>query len=187
MSQPRDSGNLRRQRFWNARTVGFAGALLVLALVLRGFVVQPRLIVSNSMEPTLAVGDRLVVDKLSYRLQSPRAGDIVVFEPPAELVRSGALREHIAIKRVIALPGQEVQVREGQVLVDGKALREPYVAAPPDYAWGPARIPEGTLFVLGDNRNVSSDSHVWGALPARAVRGRAWLRFWPLGRAGHVP
>lgn len=164
-----------------------AGALLVLALVLRGFVVQPRLIVSDSMAPTLAVGDRLVVDKLSYRLHAPRAGDVVVFEPPPELVRSGALREYIAIKRVIALPGQQVQVRDGQVLVDGTPLREPYIAAPPAYTWGPARIPEGMLFVLGDNRNVSADSHVWGVLPARYVQGRAWLRFWPLARAGHVP
>ncbi|WP_241759391.1 signal peptidase I [Pyxidicoccus parkwayensis] len=156
--------------------------MLVWALVLRVFVLQPHLIVSESMAPTLAVGDRLVVDKLSYRFHLPRAGDIVVFEPPP-----AHAREFIAIKRVIALPGQEVQVRDGQVLVDGTPLREPYVAAPPAYAWGPATIPEGMLFVLGDNRNVSSDSHVWGVLPLQSVKGRAWLRFWPPARTGLVP
>ncbi|NMO22493.1 signal peptidase I [Pyxidicoccus fallax] len=162
----------------------WAGALLVLALLLRGFVVQPHHIVTGSMEPTLAVGDRLVVDKLSYRLHPPRAGDVVVFEPPPELVRSGDLRGHSSIKRVIALPGQEVRVHDGQVFVDGRPLHEPYVAKAPTYEWGPARVPEDMLFVLGDNRNGSSDSHVWGALPMRSVTGRAWLRFWPPARVG---
>lgn len=164
-----------------------AGALLLLAVLLRVFVVQPRLIVSGSMEPTLAVGDRLVVDKLSYRFHPPRAGDVVVFEPPAELVRTHQLREFASIKRVIALPGQEVRVRDGQVFVDGTPLREPYVAAAPNYQWGPARVPEDMLFVLGDNRNASSDSHVWGVLPRSAVTGRAWLRFWPPVRSGRLP
>ncbi len=163
-----------------------AGALVLLAVVLRGFVVHPRLIVSGSMEPTLMLGDRLVVDTLSYRFHPPRAGDVVLFEPPPELVRSGDLREHTSIKRVIALPGQEVRVGGGQVFVDGRPLREPYIAAAPAYTWGPARVPEDMLFVLGDNRNASSDSHVWGVLPRRSVIGRAWVRFWPLKRAGRL-
>ncbi|NTX00330.1 signal peptidase I [Myxococcus sp. CA040A] len=174
------------QKKWKIpwRMVIGVGALVLLAGLLRGFVVHPRLIVSGSMEPTLAVGDRLVVDTLSYRVHPPQAGDVVVFEPPPELVRSGDLRQHIAIKRVIALPGQEVRVRDGQVFVDGRLLQEPYVAAAPTYQWGPARVPEDRLFVLGDNRNASSDSHVWGPLPRRSVTGKAWLRFWPPERAG---
>lgn len=187
MAHAGEPGNLQKRHLWKARRAGLAGALLVWALLLRGFVVHPQLIVSDSMAPTLAVGDRLVVDKLSYRFHLPRAGDIIVFEPPPALTRSGSPPEYIAIKRVIALPGQEVQVRDGQVLVDGTPLREPYVAAPPSYAWGPASIPEGMLFVLGDNRNVSSDSHIWGLLPTQHVKGRAWLRFWPLARVGLVP
>lgn len=162
----------------------WAGALLLLAVLLRGFVVRPHLIISNSMEPTLTGGDRLVVDLLSYRFHPPRAGDVVIFQPPPELVRSGHLREHASIKRVIALPGQEVRVRDGQVFVDGVPLQEPYIAAAPGYQWGPARVPADMLFVLGDNRNVSSDSHVWGVLPRRQVTGRAWLRFWPPARVG---
>ncbi|RKG65981.1 signal peptidase I [Corallococcus sp. CA054B] len=162
----------------------WVGSLLVMALLLRGFVVQPHHIVSGSMMPTLAVGDRLVVDKLSFRLHPPRAGDVVVFEPPPELVRSGDLSGHSSIKRVIALPGQEVRVHGGQVFVDGRLLQEPYVAQAPAYEWGPARVPEDRLFVLGDNRNGSSDSHVWGVLPMRSVTGRAWLRFWPPARMG---
>jgi signal peptidase I len=161
-----------------------AAALLLLVLLLRGVVVEPRLIVSNSMAPTLLVGDRLVMDKLSYRLHPPRAGDIVVFVPPPEAQRPETSRRPAALKRVIALPGQSVEVRGGQVLVDGQALHEPYIQEPPRYTVGPVRVPEGTLFVLGDNRNASSDSHDWGFLPRQHVIGRAWLRFWPPRRAG---
>jgi signal peptidase I len=92
--------------------------------------------------------------------------------------------EPAAIKRVIALAGQSVEVRDGQVLVDGEVLDEPYVAEAPRYTVGPLRVPEGMLYVLGDNRNVSSDSHDWGALPQQRVMGRAWVRFWPPRRAG---
>lgn len=160
-----------------------AGGLLVLVWALRGFVVEPRHIVSDSMAPTLLEGDRLVMDKLSYRYHPPRAGDIVVCVLPAQTQRAQARPMPATIKRVIALPGQSVEVRDGQVFVDGQALREDYLQEPPRYTWGPARVPDGMLFVLGDNRNASSDSHVWGFLPQRNVLGRAWLRFWPLGRA----
>lgn len=162
------------------------GGLLLVVVLLRAYAVQPRLIVSHSMEPTLAKGDRLVMDKLSYRFHPPRAGDIVVFEPLPEPQRPVASPLLHSIKRVIAVPGQVVQVRDGQVLVDGQPLREPYVTEPPDYTWGPARVPEGMLFVLGDNRNGSADSHVWGFLPRDHVTGRAWLRFWPLSRSGSL-
>jgi signal peptidase I len=161
-----------------------AGALVLLIVLLRGFVVEPRLIVSGSMEPTLRVGDRLVMDKLSYRLRPPRAGEIVVFVLPAREQRGDGGPAPAALKRLIALPGQRVEVRGGQVLVDGQALSEPYLREPPRYTWGPTVVPEGMLFVLGDNRNASSDSHDWGLLPRENVLGRAWLRFWPPSRAG---
>jgi len=160
------------------------GVALVLALLVRGLVVEPRLIVSESMRPTLDVGDRLLMEKVSYRLHPPRSGDIVVFTPLLRAERPGALQLDAHIKRVIGLPGQVVQVHEGRVLIDGQPLPEPYVAEPPAYEWGPARVPEDMLFVMGDNRNVSSDSHVWGFLPRSHVLGRACLRFWPPGRAG---
>jgi signal peptidase I len=163
---------------------GVLAALLLLVVLLRGFVVEPRLILSSSMEPTLQPGDRLVMDKLSYRFHPPRAGDIVVFVLPTAAQRPDGLPLPPALKRVLAVPGQQVEVREGQVLVDGKALSEPYLKEPPRYTWGPLQVPEGTLFVLGDNRNASSDSHDWGLLPRKNVLGRAWVRFWPPSRAG---
>jgi signal peptidase I len=161
-----------------------AVALGGLVVLLRGFVFAPRLIVSNSMVPTLLPGERLVMDKLSYRFHPPRAGDIIVFELPPQALRPGESRAPAALKRVIAVPGQQVEIREGQVRVDGQPLYEPYLKEPPRYTTGPILVPEGMLFVLGDNRNASSDSHDWGLLPARNVRGRVWLRFWPPDRAG---
>lgn len=161
-----------------------SGVALVMALLVRGLVVEPRLIVSDSMGPTLTLGDRLLMEKVSYRLHPPRAGDIVVFRPLPEAERPGARPLDANIKRVIGLPGQRVWVHEGRVLIDGQPLQEPYVAEPPAYEWGPARVPEDMLFVMGDNRNASSDSHVWGFLPRGHVLGRACLRFWPPGRTG---
>lgn len=160
------------------------GVALLLAVLVRGLVAEPRVIISESMWPTLHYGDRLLMEKVSYRLHPPGSGDIVVFEPLAEAAQGGARRVDAHIKRVIGLPGQVVRVHEGRVLIDGQPLQEPYVAEVPDYEWGPTRVPEDMLFVLGDNRNASADSHVWGFLPRRNVLGRVCLRFWPLGRAG---
>lgn len=169
-------------------TLALAGAVLAFVVLLRVFVVQPRVIPTDSMKPTLLQGDRVVVDQLSYRLRPVRAGDIILFEAPPRLVETDPRQRGVTfIKRVVALPGQLVEVREGRVLVDGQLLSEPYIAEAPDYAWGPERVPEDMLFVMGDNRNKSSDSHDWGFLPRSHVRGRAWVRFWPPGRAGGLP
>ncbi len=159
---------------------------LVLALVIRVFVAEPRFIPSDSMVPTLVVGDRLVVEKVSYRLHPPKPGEIVIFEPPAILQEYGYGKDQVFIKRVIGQPGQVVEVHDGQVIVDQNPLKEPYIAAAPEYEWGPYRVPEASLLVMGDNRNNSNDSHVWGFLPEANVRGRALFRFWPFERAGWV-
>ncbi|MEN9279418.1 MAG: signal peptidase I, partial [Gloeomargarita sp. DG_1_4_bins_134] len=95
------------------------------------------------------------------------------------LVSQGYRPENVLIKRVVALPGETVEVRDGQVWVNGVPLPEPYRAEAADYAWGPAVVPAGCVFVLGDNRNASNDSHVWGFLDERLILGRAWMRFWP--------
>ncbi|WP_233262251.1 signal peptidase I [Vitiosangium sp. GDMCC 1.1324] len=181
----KNEGTSRTGTGWRRGTWLFLpGLTLLLALGVRGLVVEPRLIISDSMRPTLVSGDRLLMEKVSYRFHAPSTGDIVVFEPLPEADRRGTLHLEAHIKRVIGLPGQEVRVHEGRVLVDGQPLVEPYMAEAPGYEWGPARVPEDMLFVMGDNRNESSDSHVWGFLPRRNVLGRACLRFWPLGRAG---
>lgn len=159
---------------------------LVVALLVRLFVAEPRFIPSDSMVPTLEVGDRLVVEKVSYRFRAPQRGEVVIFEPPQTLQRLGYGRDQVFIKRVIGQPGQEVAVQDGQVYVDRTPLNEPYIAEPPAYDWGPYRVPEDALLVMGDNRNNSNDSHVWGFLPEANLRGRALFRFWPLSRAGWV-
>ncbi len=124
-----------------------------------------------SMIPTLQDGEYVLVSKLSYKIGEPQHGDIIVFkypgEPPQDL-----------IKRIIGLPGDSVQVRNMKVIVNGQALSEPYIAAAPAYQ-GEWQVPDGYLFVLGDNRNDSSDSHSWGLLPIENVIGKAVLIYWP--------
>jgi signal peptidase I len=137
-----------------------------------------RLLVQNvqvrgtSMYPTLQNGEYILVDRLSYRLHSPQRGDIIIFHPPVA-------PDEDYVKRIIGLPGDRVQVEHGTVYVDGKRLNEPYVRMPHTYSWGPSRVPAGDLFVLGDNRDVSYDSHWWGYLKESAVIGRAMLSYWP--------
>jgi len=167
----------------NVRLVAIA---LTIALVVRFFIAEPRFIPSPSMVPTLAVGDRLLVEKVSYHLHLPHQGDIVVFEPPPQLQEYGYRASQAFIKRVIGLPGQQVQVTQGKVYVDGTPLTEDYILDAPQYEMPPVEVPAGSLFVMGDNRNDSNDSHVWGFLPAENVIGRALLRFWPLEKFGSV-
>ena len=157
---------------------------LLIAAIVRVFIAEPRYIPSPSMVPTLAVGDRLLVDKLSYRLHPPHRGDIVVFEPPPQLQDYGYTVRQAFIKRVIGLPGQTIAVDQGIVFVDGQPLKEQYILERPQYQMPPVQVPAGSFFVMGDNRNDSNDSHVWGFLPAQNIIGKAAFRFWPLPRAG---
>lgn len=159
---------------------------LILALLIRLFVAEPRFIPSDSMVPTLEIGDRLVVEKVSYRLHPPQFGDIVVFDPPPQLQQFGFKKDQAFIKRIIGKPGQTVQVSGGKVYVDDRPLLEPYIAAPPDYVLPPVEVPSGQFFVMGDNRPNSNDSHVWGFLPANHIIGRACFRFYPFERIGIV-
>lgn len=159
---------------------------LILALLIRVFVAEPRYIPSDSMVPTLEVGDRLVVEKLSYRFHPPQFGDIVVFDPPPYLQSLGFTKEQAFIKRIIATPGQTVQVLEGQVYVNGQPLVEPYIASPADYTLPPVQVPDDQFFVMGDNRPNSNDSHVWGFLPVQNIIGHAWFRFYPFKRISIV-
>ncbi len=165
----------------NIRLIAIA---LIIAAVVRIFIAEPRYIPSPSMVPTLSVGDRLLVDKISYHIHTPEPGDIVVFEPPPQLQEYGYSASQAFIKRVIGLPGQTVQVSQGRVLVDGEPLTEPYILESPQYEMPAVQTPPNSLFVMGDNRNDSNDSHVWGFLPTDNVIGKAAFRFWPWSRAG---
>jgi signal peptidase I len=150
------------------------GLSIVLALGIRHFVAEARYIPSGSMEPTLQINDRLVVEKISYYFNPPERGDIVVFWPPEQLTPPGQRRDAF-IKRVIGLPGDVVEVRGGQVIVNGEPLQENYIKAPPDYEWGPEQVPDASYLVLGDNRNSSYDSHSWGFVPAENLIGKAMV------------
>lgn len=147
---------------------------LVLAIILFvGInVVSARVRVDGtSMVPTLQDGEFVLVNKLSYRFGDVTRGDIIVFHFPLN-------PQEDLIKRVIGLPGDQVKVENGQVYVNGIMLNENYIAAPPSYAseW---QVPAGNFFVLGDNRNNSSDSHSWGLLPSDKIVGKAVLIYWP--------
>jgi len=124
-----------------------------------------------SMLPTLKDGEFVLVNRLAYKLGEPTRGDIVVFRSTTNL-------DLDLIKRIIGVPGDQVSIAGEQVVVNGEALNEPYINAPPRYT-GDWSVPQGYLFVLGDNRNDSSDSHAWGLLPVQNVIGKAMLIYWP--------
>lgn len=147
-----------------------------------------------SMAPTLASGQHLLANKLAYSGLVPRVfagrdnvedvipnrGDIVIFHPPTP-------DNSIFVKRVVGLPGETVSLHNGTVYVDDAALDEPYIAFHDRSSMAPLHIPAGYIFVLGDNRPVSSDSRAWGLVPTRNIEGVAWLRYWPPHLASLVP
>lgn len=148
---------------------------IVLALVLYFIIdsVLARVRVENvSMKPTLQPGEFILVNKLAYRLGDVSRGDVVIFHYPLNPSED-------YIKRVIGIPGDIVSVQNEQVTVNGVVLDEPYIMAPPHYnnTW---TVPEGEIFVLGDNRNSSSDSHDWGFVPLENLVGKALVVYWPL-------
>jgi len=157
------------------------GVAVGLAFALRAFVVQTYFIPSASMEPTLQIGDRIVVDKLSYHLHAVGRGDIVVFAtPPKEKAEPGISD---LVKRVIGLPGDVISSRGGRVYINGAPLHEPWLA-PGIVTTGirTQKIPPGEYFVMGDNRSDSQDSRFFGPIARSLIVGRVVLRFWPLSR-----
>lgn len=133
----------------------------------------------NSMEPNLHDGEFVVVNRLSMYWKEPQRGDIVVFRFPLDRTRR-------YIKRVIGLPGDMVSIHDGEVYINGTLLNEPYLAEPPEYE-GEWEIDLGEVFVLGDNRNASSDSQNWGNLDQDDIIGRAVLVYWPPNEIGFIP
>jgi signal peptidase I len=187
-SQPQTLQKSSTSGFWRSQRENWQilAIALILALLIRIFIAEPRYIPSDSMVPTLNVGDRLVVEKVSYRFRSPQRGDIIVFDPPVQLQYQGYTTDQAFIKRVIGEPGQAVAVQAGKVYVDGQPLSEDYIAEPLEYSMNPVLVPEEQFFVMGDNRNNSNDSHVWGFLPQENIIGRAVFRFFPLERIGKI-
>lgn len=149
---------------------------VLLALLISHFVAQGTYVEGQSMEPNLHNEQRLIVEKLSYHLHPPRRGDIVVIDVE--------FSEVPLIKRVIGLPGEMVEVRENRVLIDGQPLDEPYLPALFMRDYGPAQVPEGHIFVMGDNRGASNDSRIFGPVSQDSIVGRAWVSYWPPNEIG---
>lgn len=179
---------------------------IILSLGIRTFVAEARWIPTGSMLPTLQINDKLIIDKVSYRLNPPQRGDIVVFMPPntAKICSQVGLGEAVNpwqvdpntpevpeikdayIKRLIGLPGDKIQVKQGKVYINNQALSEEYIADAPNYELGPITVPPNSYLMLGDNRNNSCDSHMWGFVPKDRIIGKAIVRFWPPNRLGEL-
>lgn len=181
---------------------------LLIAFLVKTFVAQAFYIPSGSMLPQLQLYDRVVVSKVAYKLHEPRRGDIVVFDEPIRdyvpepddgnsvgkavnwvLERVGIVPPSTDefIKRVVALPGETVEGRDGKIFIDGRELREPYLdATVRTGSFGPVTVEEGELWVMGDNRGNSQDSRVFGAIDQDTVVGRAIVKVWPLADASFL-
>jgi signal peptidase I len=194
--KPTDTPRVENPWVETIKTIGLS---VILAFGIRSFVAEARYIPSGSMLPTLQINDRLIIDKLSYRFSNPVRGDIVVFNPTAQLEKENY--KDAFIKRVIGVPGDRVDVKAGKVYINGKVLPENYLDEPPAKDWSTTdryasdeldkipwptngRVPQGQYLVLGDNRNNSYDSHYWGFVPKDKIVGKATVRFWPMNRAG---
>lgn len=197
----RDAKKGSGRSFWKELPILIVVALVV-AVLIKTFLVQAFFIPSGSMNDTLLEGDRVMVNKLAYRFGDPGRGDVIVFDSPLEADAGGetifgALVRHVAeslglsspdsalIKRIIALGGETLEIRQNRVYVDGTALDEPYLkvgSSMPDF--GPVTVPDGQVFVMGDNRSSSSDSRVFGPIAESEIVGRAFVRVWPPSRWG---
>lgn len=184
-AQPSEPGEAEQEKetdkvsFW--RWLSEAAILVALAFaiafVIKVFVIQPFYIPSGSMEPTLLPGDRVLVNKFIYRMREPKAGDIVVFEAPRDVEKRDF------IKRVVAVEGQTVEIKDGKVYVDHKLVDESYLATSRDHSsFGPVTLADNTVFVMGDNRTNSSDSRVFGPFRRDRILGEAFVVYWPFTR-----
>jgi signal peptidase I len=194
-----------QEESWWLEATKTVGLSLLLAFGIRTYVAEARYIPSGSMEPTLQINDRLIIEKISYYFRKPERGDVVVFNPTKALKAQGF---HDAfIKRVIGIPGDRVEIKDGGVYVNNHRLSEAYVAngdptlieacgnapdtsdrtPPQPFLAKPVTIPKDNVLVLGDNRNNSYDGRCWGLVSQEDVVGRASFRFWPINRTGTLP
>jgi signal peptidase I len=207
ISRLRDDARTRGEKrdatrsFWRELPFLILVALIV-AIVIKTFLVQAFFIPSASMNPTLVEGDRVMVNKLAYRFGDPARGDVIVFDNPlqpddGEESVLAALVRHVAeslgisspdtalIKRVVAVGGETIEISGGVVLIDGEPIEEPYLPATAEMRdFGPFEVPSGHVFVMGDNRGASQDSRRFGAIPEDEIIGRAFVKVWPPSRWG---
>ena len=159
--------------------------MVLLWVIIRTFLFQSFYIPSPSMTPALKPGDRVLVSKLSYRLHDIHRGDIVVFKRPPHVQAGPEVKD--LVKRVIGLPGDTVEARDGQLIVNGRTLKEPYVAKGESTTpVSPQHIPANRYWVMGDNRNVSEDSRYFGSIAQDLIVGRVFFQVWPVSSLGFV-
>jgi signal peptidase I len=182
-----------RSRRWLTETVVVVVVAVVVAVLLRTFLVATYSIPSGSMEPTLQIGDRILVDKLSYKLHSIGVGNIIVFATPKNEHCAGPPVADL-VKRVIALGGSTISLSEGNVFINGKQLAQPWLPAAVQHETEPGpsaapyaldtpyKVPAGDVFVMGDNRTESCDSRYWGPIKTSTIVGQVDFRIWPLSR-----
>jgi len=164
---------------------------IAIALIIRWQVLEPRWIPSGSMLPTLQIQDKILVEKITPKITSKSnlskfRNKIIVFNVPEQLIKAGYETDTALIKRVIGVPGDKVEVKEGKLYLNDIA-QDNYISDKNiNYSIGPLIVPEQSFWVMGDNRNNSMDSHIWGFLPYEKIIGRAILRYWPLNKLGPI-
>jgi signal peptidase I len=175
LPEPTDPFKGRTWRRWLTDAVETLLLAIVLFIVINALSARIR-VESISMLPTLDPGDFVVVNKIAYWLGEPERGDVIVFRLPRDITQR-------YIKRTIGLPGEQVDIRAGNVYIDGQEINEPYLQVSTTRG-GSWQVPEGSIFVLGDNRNNSSDSRIWGVVPLDNIVGKAFFVYWPLQKLG---
>jgi signal peptidase I len=187
--QEAEAGSTWKTAWAITREVGETIILTLIIFFLIQFFIRNFRVVGTSMVNNLHDGQYLIIDKVSYNpylveylgVGGPKRGDVVVFKPPRN-------PNEDYVKRIIALPGETVQVIRGQVYINDELLAEPFQPTPGSYTMpAPITVPDDQIFVLGDNRNNSNDSHNWGPLPVENIVGRAWLSYWPPSMWGTIP
>ncbi len=164
---------------------------IAIALIIRWQVLEPRWIPSGSMLPTLQIQDKILVEKITPKITSKSnlskfRNKIIVFNVPEQLIKAGYEKNTALIKRVIGVPGDKVEVKEGKLYLNDIA-QDNYISDKNiNYSIGPLIVPEQSFWVMGDNRNNSMDSHIWGFLPYEKIIGRAIVRYWPLNKLGPI-
>ncbi|MBW4508877.1 MAG: signal peptidase I [Scytonematopsis contorta HA4267-MV1] len=194
-STPNKPSPSKNQHLFWIEMVKTIGLSVLFAFGIRTFVAQAFNVLSGSMEPTLQIDDRFIVDKMVYQFKKPQRFDIVVFSPTEELKKEQY--NDAFIKRVVALPGEKVEIRKGKLYINNQLLREDKYLTPQQqtsinvckagqasFLAKPVTIPPNSYLVLGDNRQNSYDGRCWGVVPQENIIGRAVLRFWPLNNFG---
>lgn len=154
-------------------------AVAVVVFVGLRLTIQTYVIFEPCMEPNLYEGQRILVNKVVYNVHEPERGDVIILWPPFDVT-------YPFVKRIIGLPGETVEVKDGEVYINGVKLYEPYIKEPPIYTLKKITVPDNEYFVLGDNRNIAQDSHFGWTVPAEDIVGKAWITVWPPSMWGMV-